>query len=106
MNVASWAFVLSPSSPWAEIRSTPNILVRAPLISFGGVAVSVLDVCGSDDKLRAKTSGGQTVEVPVGSTPQSYDIEVDRLVGGLRHIREISLFTKHFTIPPCSEPGK
>ncbi len=106
LSRAGWAAPLGPDSSWSEIRSTPSILIRAPMIWFGADALSVLDICRSGDELRGQTSAGVTVEVPLKSAPQSYTIEVDRIVGGLRHIREIPLFTKRFTIPPCNEPGK
>ena len=100
---AGSAFMLGPDSSWAEIRGAPGILIQAPMIWFGAHAISVLGVCRSGDKLRSRTSEGITVEAPLGSTKQSYDIEVDRIVGGIRRTREVFLFTKRFDIPTCSQ---
>ena len=104
LHGGGWAFALGPDASWSEIRSTPNILIRAPMIWFGAHAISVLEVCRSGDTLRAQTSEGLTVEVPLQSTPQSYRIQVDRIVGGIRRTREIPLFLKWFDIPTCREP--
>jgi hypothetical protein len=104
LSSAGWAAPLGPESSWAEIRSAPNILIRAPMIWFGTDALSVLDLCRHGDQLRGRTSAGLTVEAPLKAASPSYTIEVDRITGGIRHIREIPLFTKRFTIPPCGEP--
>ena len=101
LSSARGAAPLGPESSWAEIRRTPNILIRAPMIWFGAHGISVMDTCKNGDKLQAQTSEGMTVEVPLKSTPQTYNIEVNRLVGGLSYIKEIPLFTKRFEIPPC-----
>ena len=106
LSGAGWAFRLGPDSSWSEIRGTPNILIRAPMIWFGAHAISVVDICRNGDKLRAQTSEGMTIEVPLNSAPQSYNIEVDRIVGGISRIREIPLFTKRFDIPTCGEPAE
>ena len=100
---AGSAFMLGPDSSWSEIRSTPYILIRAPMLWFGAHAISVLGICRQDDTLRARTGEGVTVETPLKSASQSYSVEVYRLVGGIRRTREIFLFTKRFDIPPCSE---
>lgn len=106
LNGAGWAFTLGPNSSWSEIRSAPSILIQAPMIWFGAHAISVLEVCRSGDRLRARTSDGTTAEAPLRSTTQSYNIEVDRIVGGMRRTREVFLFTKRFDIPTCSEPAE
>lgn len=104
LHGGGWAFALGPDASWSEIRSMPNIFIRAPMIWFGAHAISVLEVCRSGDTLRAQTSEGLTVEAPLQSAPQSYSIEVDRIVGGIRRTREIPLFLKRFDIPACREP--
>ena len=101
LSRAGWAFAISPTSSWSEIRNTPNILIEAPMLSFGAHAVSVLDVCRSGDTLRAVTSEGVTAEAPEQGYRSSYDIRVDRIVGGIYRTREVLLFTKHYEIPPC-----
>ena len=101
LSRAGWAFAISPTSSWSEIQSTRNILVEAPMIWFGAHAVPVLEVCRSGDTLRAVTSEGVTAEVPEQGYRSSYDIRVDRIVGGIYRTREVLLFTKHYEIPPC-----
>ena len=103
LNAARWAHALGPESSWTEIRSAPSILIQAPMIFFGAHAISVLGVCRSGDRLRARTSEGMTVEAPLKSTPQSYNIEVDFIEVGIRRTREVFLFTKRFEIPTCGE---
>jgi hypothetical protein len=101
LSRADWSFAISPTSSWADIRSTPNILVEAPMIWFGTHAVPVLEVCRSGDTLRAVTSEGVTAEVPEQGDRSGYDIRVDRIVGSIFRTREVLLFTKHYEIPPC-----
>jgi hypothetical protein len=103
MNGVACAYELGPDSSWAEIRSTPGILVQAPMIFFGAHAISVVEVCRSGDKLRSRTSEGMTVEAPLGSTRQSYNIDVDLIVSDMRRTRVVYLFTKRFEIPTCGE---
>lgn len=102
LNVASSAVALSPGSPWAEIRSTPDVIPEAPMIFFGAHGVSVLDVCMRGDRLLAVTSDGVASEIPLGSTSRSQDIRVNRVVvvDGEHSYRQY-LFTKHFDIPAC-----
>ena len=106
LNGAGSAFALGPDSSWSEIRSTPGILIRAPMILFGAHAISVLDICRNGDSLRAQSSEGTKVEVPVRSASQSYNIEVHAIVGGIRRTREILLFIKRFDIPTCGDPAE
>ncbi len=106
VTAASGAPALGAASPWAEIRSTPDIIPEAPMIFFGADAVSVLDVCVRGDALRADTGGEGMVEIPAGATSQSYNIRVDRLViADAEHTYNQYLFTKHFDIPRCGEQG-
>ena len=100
---AGSAFMLGPDSSWSEIRGAPSILIRAPMIWFGAHAISVLDICRHGDTLRARTGEGVTVEAPMKSASESYSVEVNRIVGGIRRTREIFLFSKRFDIPPCGE---
>ena len=106
LPAADIGFAFGPDSSWEEIQSTPFILIQAPMIWFGVHAISGLEVCRSGDKLRSRTSEGVTVEAPLGSTRQSYNIEVDRIVVSMRRTREVFLFTKRFDIPPCGEPAE
>ncbi|HSB70551.1 MAG TPA: hypothetical protein VLT62_14595 [Candidatus Methylomirabilis sp.] len=106
LSAAGGAFALGPDSSWSEIRSTPNVRIRAPMIFFGAHAISVTDICRRGDKLRAQTSEGTTVEVPQPSGSRGYDIEVYRIEGGIRRTREILLFIKWFDIPACREPAE
>ena len=101
LSLVGWVFAISPTSSWSDIRSTPNILIEAPMIWFGTHAVPVLEVCRSGDTLRAVTSEGVTAEVPEQGDPSGYDIRVDRIVGDIFRTREVLLFTKHYEIPPC-----
>lgn len=103
LNGAGWGYALGPDSSWPEIRSTPSILIQAPMIWFGAHAISVLDVCRSGDRLRARTSDGAEAEAPLRSISQSYNIEVYRILGSMRRTREVFLFTKRFDIPICHE---
>ncbi len=101
-----WAPPIGPESSWTEIRHTPDILVRAPMISFGTHAITVIDVCRQDDRLRGLTDSGQSLETPLKAIPESYTIQVFRIIGGMLQLYEFYLFSKPFTIPPCSEVAK
>lgn len=103
LSGAGWVYDLGPDSSWSEIRSAPGIVIQAPMVFFGAHAISVLRVCRSGDKLRSRTGEGVIVEAPLGSTKQSYDIEVDRIEVGIRRTREIFLFTKRYDIPTCGQ---
>ena len=103
LNGAGWGYALGTDSSWSEIRSAPSILIQAPMIWFGAHAISVLEVCRSGDRLRARTSDGTSAEAPLRSISQRYNIEVYRIVGGLRRTREVFLFTKRFELPTCDE---
>lgn len=106
LGAASGAAALGSGSPWAEIRSTPDIIPEAPMIFFGADAVSVLDVCVHGDTLRAAAGEEGTAEVPVGAASRSYDIRVDRFVmADGEHTHNRYLFTKRFDIPRCGEQG-
>ena len=104
LHGGGWAFAQGPDASWSEIRSMPNLVIRAPIIWFGVHAISVLEVCRSGGTLRAQTSDGLAVEAPLPSASHSYSIEVNRIVGGIRHTREILLFVKQFEIRICGEP--
>ena len=101
MNAASGVLALGPESSWSEIRRTPDVIPGAPMIFFGADAVSVTDLCVGGDMLRADTGAGVAAEVHLGSTPRSYAIKVDRVIGAGEHSHTLYLFTKHFEIPVC-----
>ncbi len=98
--------MIGPETPWAEIRGTPNTLIKAPQVRFGTTGLSVLDLCRQDDRFRGRTSSGQQVETPVRDTPQSYTVQVVRITQSMHDYGEIPLFTKQYTIPACGESAK
>lgn len=92
---------LGPVSSWAEIRNTPNVYARPPMIFFGTTGIPVTDLCLVGDKLRAAHRDEVTAEVPATIHPLSYDIQVVEPSGGGERSRERLLFLKHFDIPAC-----
>jgi hypothetical protein len=104
VSMVSGASALGPDATWAEIRSTPDVVVDAPMIPMSGHEaheISVTDVCRSGGELRAQSSEG-VLQTPAAGVPQSYAIEVDRVVWVGSHTYEVPLFTKHFIIPACT----
>jgi len=100
---AAWAApAIGPGSSWSEIKHTPNVYVKSPMILFGVRGITVTDVCISGDTLRAVSSDGVTLEGPVASHRKSYDIEVDEVhdVGEFTVSRV--LFIKHLDLPACT----
>ena len=93
---------VGPQSSWEEIRSTPGLMVNAPMIPFGARGVSVTDVCRSGDRLRARAADGAALETPAAGHRPSYTIEVGRVVGDAEHSSFRALFVKPFEIPPCT----
>lgn len=94
--------MLGPDSNWSEIRSTPNVYGRPPLIFFGTTGVPVTDVCTVEGRFRAVNRNSLTSEVPVAMHPLSYDIEVVETFGNGNHSHTRLLFLKHLQIPGCS----
>jgi hypothetical protein len=100
-SAASAAPALGPGSSWSEIRGTPNVLARPPLIFFGATGVPVTEVCVNRDSLRAVNHASVTTEVPVSSHSLSYDIEVEEIFGNGDRPHTRLLFLKHLDIPAC-----
>ena len=101
-SAASATPVLGPGSSWVDIRSTPNVSARPPLIFFGTTGIPVTDLCVSGDKLRATHHDGVTGEVAVATHSLSYDVQVVQPSDGGERSRERLLFRKHFDIPACT----
>ncbi len=93
---------VGPQSTWDEIRSTPGLVVNAPMIPFGARAVAVTDVCRSGDKLRATAADGTKLETPGAGHRSNYTIAVGRIVGDGESSKFRALFVKPFDIPPCA----
>ncbi len=93
---------VGPHSSWDEIRSTPGLVVNAPMIPFGARAVSVTDVCRSGDKLRAEAADGTALETPAEGHRAGYAIAVGRVVGDGENSTFRALFVKSFEVPPCT----
>ncbi len=102
IGAASAVAMLGPDSSWSDIRSTPNVYGRPPLIFFGTTGVPVTDVCTVGDKFHAVNRNSLTAEVPVAMHPLSYDIEVVETFGNGDHPHERLLFLKHLQIPACT----
>ncbi len=49
------------------MRTSPSLIVHAPIISFGLRAVSVTDVCHSGERLRATAADGLTLKTPAAA---------------------------------------
>ena len=94
--------MLGPDSTWSDIRSTPNVYGRPPLIFFGTTGVPVTDVCIVGGRFRAVNRNSLSSEVPVAMHPLSYNIEVVETFGGGEHPHTRLLFFKHLQIPACS----
>jgi hypothetical protein len=92
---------VGPQSSWDEIRSTPGLVVNAPMIPFGARAVAVSDVCRSGDRLRATAADGTKLETAGAGHRSSYTIEVGRIVGDGETSKFRALFVKSFEIPSC-----
>ena len=93
---------VGPQSSWGEIRSTPGLVVNAPMIPFGARAVAVTDVCRSDDRLRATAADGTKLETPGAGHRSSYAIQVGRIEGDGETSKFRALFVKPFEVPPCA----
>ena len=93
---------VGPQSSWDEIRSTPGLVVNAPMIPFGARAVAVTNVCRSGEKLRATAADGTKLETPGASHRSDYMIEVGRIVGDGETSKFRALFVKPFDVPPCA----
>lgn len=93
---------VGPESSWDEIRSTPGLVVNAPMIPFGARAVAVTDVCRSGDTLRATAADGTKLETPGAGHRSNYTIAVGRIVGDGESSKFRALFVKPFDIPPCA----
>jgi hypothetical protein len=93
---------VGPQSSWDEIRSTPGLVVNAPMIPFGARAVAVTDVCRSGDKLRATAADGTALETAGAAHRSNYMIEVGRIVGDGETSKFRALFVRPFDIPPCA----
>jgi hypothetical protein len=101
VTAASATPMLGPDSSWSDIRSTPNVYGRPPLIFFGTTGIPVTDVCTVEGRFHAVNRNSLTSEVPVAMHPLSYDIEVvETFEGKNPHSR--LLFLKHLEIPACS----
>jgi hypothetical protein len=92
---------VGPQSTWEEIRSTPGLIVNAPMIPIGARAVSVTDVCRRGDRLCATAADGVALETPAAGHRLSYTIQVGRVVGDGEHGGIRTLFVKSFDVPPC-----
>jgi hypothetical protein len=101
-SAASPTPILGPGSSWAEIRNTPNVYARPPMIFFGTTGIPVTDLCLVGDKLRAAHRDGETAEVSATIHPLIYDIQIVEPSSGGERSRERLLFLKHFEIPACT----
>ena len=101
-GAASATPTLGPESSWADIRSTPNVYGRPPLIFFGTTGIPVTDVCTIGGRLRAVDRNISTSEVPVAMPPLTYDVEVVETFGNGNHPHTRLLFLKHLQIPACT----
>ncbi|HSB80826.1 MAG TPA: hypothetical protein VLM91_18750 [Candidatus Methylomirabilis sp.] len=102
IRATSAAPSLGPDSPWSDIRSTPNVLAKPPLIFFGSTGVPVTDVCTAGGSFRAVNRNHIASEVPVGMRPLIYEIEVVEIFGNGDHPHTRLLFLKHLDIPACT----
>ena len=93
---------VGPQSSWAEVRSTPGLVVSAPMIPFGARAVAVTDLCRSEDRLRATAADGAALATPAAGHRSSYTIEVGTVVGDGETSKFRALFVKPFDVPPCA----
>ena len=92
---------VGPQSSWEEIRSTPGLIPLTPQILCGTRGVSVTDVCGAGDTLRAPGADRRLAEVPAAGRPLRYAIRVG-VPGGDAETSTIRvLFVKPFDIPAC-----
>jgi hypothetical protein len=92
---------VGPQSTWEEIRSTPGLVVNAPMIPFGVRAVSVTDVCRSGDRLHAKAVDAGALETAAEGGRLSYTVQVGRIMGDGENGGFRALFAKSFEVPPC-----
>jgi hypothetical protein len=93
---------VGPQSSWQEIRAIPDVILQPPMIAYGARSVSVMDVCRSEDTIRATAGDGTKLEKPAAGAPLDYRVGVGRLVGDAETSSIRILFYKSFTIPPCA----
>jgi hypothetical protein len=101
LDAASAALALDPGSSWSEIRGTPNVIARIPLIFFGTRGVPVTEVCVKEDTLRTVEESGVASEVPRGTRSLSYDIQVVQMFRTGERDHDRLLFIKHHDIRLC-----
>ncbi|HTU03769.1 MAG TPA: hypothetical protein VMG58_18185 [Candidatus Sulfotelmatobacter sp.] len=98
---------LTPASSWAEIRSAPSVIARAPLVFFGTTGVSVLDLCRRGDRVERGDSLTMGADIPASAVRRAYAIPVVYILNaGAEHPHDVYLFTKHYAIPACGGPSE